>query len=122
MPPTMVRPKVVRAIGYARSATNNNAFLMRQIASIRRFCTQKNYKLLAEYSDNATAGQEHSPHQSLNDMLEDMRLGNYDVVVVVRPDRLSRDYAFYQRLIREMREMGVTVEFTHDEVQGSPWD
>ncbi len=118
----MVRPKVVRAIGYARSATENTAFLMQQMACIRRYCAQKNYTLLAEYSDNASAGQEHSPHQSLNDMLEEMRLGNFDVIVVVRPDRLSRDYAFYQRLIREMREMGVTVEFTHDDVQGNPWD
>lgn len=81
-----------------------------------------NYRLLAEYSDNATAGQEHSPHQSLNDMLEDMRLGNFDVVMVVRPDRLSRDYAFDQRLLRDMREMGVTVEFTCDEVRSSAWD
>ncbi len=48
-------------------------------------------RLLAEYSDNATSGQEHSNHQALDDMLEERHLGNYDVLVVVRPDRLSRE-------------------------------
>ncbi len=76
-----------------------------------------NYRLLAEYSDNGTSGQEQSNHQALNDMLEEMRLGNYDVLVMMSADRLSRDYAFYQRLIRDMRAMGVAVEFTRD-VQG----
>ncbi len=118
----MVRSKVVRAVGYARSASDNNAFIMRQMASIRRYCMEVNYRLLAEFSDNHTGGQASSPHQALDDMLEEMRLQNYDILVLVRADRLSRDYAFYQRLIREMREMGVTVEFTHDEVQGGPWD
>ncbi len=77
-----------------------------------------NYRLLAEYSDNATGGQEHSNHQALDDMLEEMRLGNYDVLVMTSADRLSRDYAFYQRLIREMREMGVQVVYTRDDVTG----
>ncbi len=59
---TTIQPKTVRAVGYARSATSNAAYIMRQIASIRGFCTEMNYRLLAEYSDNATGGQEHSKH------------------------------------------------------------
>ncbi len=122
MPRTIVRPKVVRAVGYARSASDNNALIMRQMASIRRYCTEMNYRLLAEFSDNCTGGQASSPHQALDDMLEEMRLQNYDILLLVRADRLSRDYAYYQWLIREMREMEVAVEFTRDDVNGSPWD
>ncbi len=50
--------------------------------------------------------------------IEEIKLGNYDVLVMTSPDRLSRGYALHQRLIREMREMGVQVVYTHDDVTG----
>ncbi len=65
MSSTIVRPKTVRAVGYARSATTINTILMWQIASIRRFCTEMNYRLLAAYSDYETGRQEHNNHQAL---------------------------------------------------------
>lgn len=47
-----------------------------------------------------------------------MRLGNYDVLVMTSADRLSREYTFYQRSIRETRAMGVQVVYTRDDVAG----
>lgn len=72
---------------------------MRQIASVRRFCTNMNYQLLAEYSNSGTDGQEHRNCQALNNMLEEMRLGDFRYC-------FGRDYAFYQHLITETCELG----------------
>ena len=88
-----VATRTIRVCGYVRVSTRNQVqegnSLEEQEGAIQRYCTENEYELADLYIDAGISGRKvHRPE--FNKMLEAIREGRYDQVVVWRLDRAAR--------------------------------
>lgn len=87
----MSKDKVMVA-GYARVSTENqleNYSIQEQIERLQAYCTAKGWVLVKTYTDGGYSGG-NTNRPALQQMLESVRTGNIDIVLVYKLDRLSR--------------------------------
>jgi site-specific DNA recombinase len=109
----------LRAIGYLRVSTSGQAEhglgLEAQREAVRRYAAEQGYNLLEVVSEAASGGvrdgetlsYEHRP--VLLSLREQAKAGEYDVLLVAKLDRLSRDYPSLAVFERELQKVGVEV-------------
>jgi site-specific DNA recombinase len=86
-----------------------------QRAEFSRYCTERGYEPVAEYSDTEsgrTVGR-----ASYQQMIRDARTAAFDVIVVRFIDRFGRDEREILRRILELEELGVAVESIEEDVR-----
>lgn len=76
-----------------------------QIAQCVRFCEQKGYKIVGMYDDVISGAKASRPE--FNRLLEDMRRGSFDGIVVTKLDRMGRSLQHLLSLIEEFTSIGV---------------
>src|SRR5581483_8594204 len=120
----------LRAIGYLRVSTELQADkgmgLDVQRQRVREHAVAKGWELVDVVQEAASGGVqagelfswEHRP--VLLGLLERARAGDYDVLLVARLDRLSRDYATLTVLERMLQQHGVEVVSTAEENGDGP--
>lgn len=87
----MSKDKVMVA-GYARVSTDNqleNYSIQEQIERLQAFCAAKGWVLVKTYTDGGYSGGNIN-RPALQQMLESVRAGHIDIVLVYKLDRLSR--------------------------------
>ena len=88
-----------------------------QDASIRRYCEMNNLRLEDAYEDRGISGNElHRP--DLDRLLEHVRSGNVELVVVSHIDRLTRNGLHLKVLLDAFHEAGVRLVTTDDRFGG----
>ncbi len=97
--------RIIKAVGYARYSSDNQRqeSLDAQVRAIREYCERKNYLLTGTYEDAALTGTNDKREQFLK-MICDSKSGEFDVIIVHKLDRFSRDRydsAFYKRELRK---------------------
>lgn len=124
----MRRP--LRAIGYLRVSTAGQAErgmgLDSQRDRVREFARAKGYELADVVQEAASGGVrngeefswEHRP--VLLDLIDRAKAGEYDVLVVAKLDRLSRDYPTLAVLERRLQRHGVDVVSVAEENGDGP--
>ena len=95
----------LRAVGYARFSSDNQRqeSIDAQLRAIREYCNRKNYILINTYEDAALTGT-NDKREAFLKMITDSKQGAFDVVVVHKLDRFSRDRydsAYYKRELRK---------------------
>jgi len=93
-------------VGYARVSTQGQE-LDHQLSAIRRYCQYKEHILVNEYCDIGSGAKFTRPH--FQEMLEELRGGRYDAVVVQRLDRLGRRARDLVMVIDELEDRGIQV-------------
>jgi site-specific DNA recombinase len=125
---TTSRP--LRAIGYLRVSTSGQAEhglgLETQRQNVKRFAAEKGYELLEVVAEAASGGvrdgetlsYEHRP--VLLSLRERAKAGEFDVLLVAKLDRLSRDYPSLAIFERELQKVSVRVVSVAEENGDGP--
>lgn len=91
--------------GYIRVSTlEQNIAIQRE--AIKNFCTLKQWEY-KEYIDEGVSGAKDS-RPALNQLLEDMRKGLIDTIIVYKIDRLGRSIQHFLHLMEEFKNRNVS--------------
>jgi site-specific DNA recombinase len=120
----------LRAIAYLRVSTDVQAErgmgLAVQREKVKAWAEKKEFELLEIVQEAASGGVQNGEEFSwehrpvLLELMERAQRGEYDVLLVARLDRLSRDYATLIILERRLERCGVEVASTEEENGDSP--
>ena len=106
-----------RAVIYARTAASQERIdyaLLGQVKECEAYCIEHGYTLQGIYQDIGYSGSQ-CDRPMLNKLREGVKQERpekreFDVIVVVSIDRISREYAQAVIIIEELKQYGVTVE------------
>jgi site-specific DNA recombinase len=92
----------------------------RQRSQVLPYAAARGYSLVPEYVDEGIAGDEFDKREAFQRLLRDAQAGNFQVIVVDEPSRLSRQdpIDFIVKVLAPLREAGVRV----DTVSAGPLD
>ncbi|MGN7869423.1 recombinase family protein [Paracoccus sp. 22332] len=107
-----------KAVGYSRYSTDlqNERSIADQEALIRRHAAAQGLDLIRCYSDAAQSGASILGRDGLLQMLEDVRAGGIDVVIVEELDRLSRDMEDLAGIHKRLSFAGAEIRAVHEGV------
>ena len=100
----------VRAVLYARVCVDDGQNLTEQMETCRKHAQELGLNIVEELAEQGAGSG--SPNLSqLDRMLELARAGEFDVLVVRDPYRLSRELAKLLTIEKEVRRQGVQIEY-----------
>ena len=99
-----------RVAAYVRCSTKEQNVGIQE-REIRQFCERRGLELVTVYADEGVSGRKDS-RPSLNRMLVDARKGRFDMLVIVRLDRLARSLAHLAVLAGDFQAWGVSLVAT----------
>ena len=108
----------MRAAIYARYSSDLQS--VRSIEDQVRICAEKaetdGWSVVGVFSDRALSGANLSRRAGILDLLDNARLGKFDVVIVEALDRLSRDLEDIAGIYKRLAHEGVAI-FSWPKVQ-----
>lgn len=110
----------LRMVGYARVSTDEEKqlySLANQLDFFKEFAKLHNYKMVRLYTDEGISGKQLKKRDEFIRMLEDAKLGIFDVVVVKDVSRFSRNTVDLLTSVRKLRAMGINVLFVNNNLQ-----
>ena len=116
---------ILRAVGYRRVSTREQLdgfSLDAQANSIRRYASDRGWKLVNIYTDAGISAKKDSHRPQLARLMEDAKEGRFDVVVV---DKIDRFYRHLNRLLNaldQLNELKVTFVSVQEQIDFTmPW-
>ncbi|EFM09540.1 Resolvase domain protein [Paenibacillus curdlanolyticus YK9] len=112
---------MVRVAAYVRYSSDNqrDESLDAQIRAIEIYCKQNGYELIKVYADRAkTATSDKRPE--FQQMIEDSDKNLFDIVVVHKLDRFSRDKYDSTKYKRKLKVNGIKLLSVTENLDGSP--
>ena len=110
----MLTKDKVRAVYYSRVSTAEQALsgysLGAQHQIISEYCAKKGYELVGGYSDEGISGKTIEQRPQLQDLLEDCRNDEFDVVIIWKLSRLSRRLIDTLSIIEELNQNEIALE------------
>jgi DNA invertase Pin-like site-specific DNA recombinase len=105
--------KAVKAVSYLRVSgkgqVDGDGF-PRQRETIERYAKAAGLELVGEYRDEGVSGtKELEDRDGLSELLTRIRANGVRVVIVERADRIARDLLVSEVVLREFRDLGVSV-------------
>lgn len=117
----MLTKDKVRAVYYTRVSTVDQATsgysLGAQQKVIAEYCDKKGYQLIGGYSDEGISGKSIDQRPQLQDLLEDSRNDEFDVVVIWKSSRLSRSLIDTLSIIEELNQHEVALESVSEKME-----
>lgn len=77
-----------------------------QTIELRDYCKRQGWEIVKEYEDHAVSGAKHD-RPALDAMLADAKRGRFDIVAVIRIDRLARSVTHLLEILTLLRASGV---------------
>jgi site-specific DNA recombinase len=113
--------KNIKAAIYARVSTlvqmQHGLGITGQIETCKKLCEMKNYDVVKIYSDKGISGTvEGHDRDEFNKLLEDAKIGNFDVIVFYKLDRLGRKLSVIIHIIEELVKFKVKPIFVEDNI------
>ena len=108
-------------VAYARFSSDNQReeSIDAQLRAIKKYCADQNYILVDQYIDEARSATT-DDRPAFQQMMTDAAKNDWEVVIVHKLDRFSRDRydsAIYKKLLRDN---GVRIESVLEHLDGSP--
>jgi len=117
----MLTKDKVRAVYYTRVSTVDQAAsgysLGAQQKVIAEYRDKKGYQLIGGYSDEGISGKSIDQRPQLQDLLEDSRNDEFDVVVIWKSSRLSRSLIDTLSIIEELNQHEVALESVSEKME-----
>ena len=104
----------MQAVIYGRVSTKDQN-IESQLLSVRNYCVKNNINLYREYVDEGVSGSKNSRPQ-LNSMLQHMRDGSFDTILVYKLDRLGRSLKHLLDLLFEFRNRKIRLISVTDNI------
>lgn len=101
-------------VAYCRVSTEREEqleSLKNQREFFEKFARQSNHSLLKIYTDEGISGKQMKNRVSFMKMLNDARLGLFDIVAVKDVSRFARNTVDFLISVRELKELGIEVLF-----------
>ena len=118
--PIQQQPKRLRVAAYARVSTKSNEQLHSMSVQTEYYADliQKNpnWEFVGVYADEGISGTSLKHRAELNRLMEDCRAGMIDRVLVKSASRMARNTVDLLTLIRELKSIGVTVQFEKENI------
>ncbi len=95
-----------RVAAYLRVSTDNQTHDS-QRAELEDYCSRRNWANVQWFVDTASGAKQN--RSGLNDLMEQVRRGKIDTLVVFKLDRLARSLAHLAQLIAELQAHGVAL-------------
>jgi site-specific DNA recombinase len=77
-----------------------------QLTATREFCQRNSHEVIGEYIDNGFSGKRES-RPAFNRLLEDMRTGKINCIMVYKLDRIGRSLSHLLKLFEEFKKRNV---------------
>ena len=90
----------MKAVAYYRISTRDKQDTAMQKKAVRDYCERKNIELLKEYQDIGQSGKKES-RPDFDSMLNDLRVGLIDCIIVYKLDRIGRSLSHLIKLFEE---------------------
>ena len=100
----MKSEKIRKCVIYAR-VSKEELTLEHQINACKTFISQQMDKVIDIYSDKVSGTKSRRPE--LNRLLNDMRIGKFDLVVIWKLDRLGRSLQHLLRIVDEFKKYNI---------------
>lgn len=117
----MLTKDKVRAVYYTRVSTVDQAAsgysLGAQQKVIAEYCDKKGYQLIGGYSDEGISGKSIDQRPQIQDLLEDSRNDEFDVVIIWKLSRLSRSLIDTLSIIEELNRHEVALESVSEKME-----
>lgn len=111
---TVLEQKVVRAVGYIRVSTQEQAeegySLEAQQDLIRKHCEKEGKHLVTIYADKGISGKSTKDRIALEELLEESSQGAFDEVIVWKTSRLARNTLDLLQITKKLEENRVEVK------------
>ena len=116
---------ILRAVGYRRVSTREQLdgfSLDAQANSIRRYTSDRGWKLVNIYTDAGISAKKDSRRPQLARLMEDAKEGQFDVVVVDKIDRFYRHLNGLLNALDQLNELKVTFVSVQERIDfTTPW-
>ena len=112
---------IIRAVSYSRFSSNNQReeSIEAQQRYIYKYIGEKGYTPVGDYIDQALTGT-NIDRPAFKSMIEDARKGLFDVVIVHKMDRFSRDVFDTLSVQRELEKYNVRIESVIERFEDTP--
>ncbi len=112
---------MINAVGYCRFSSNNQReeSIDAQKRAIKYFSQQEGYNILRFYEDRAISGKTDN-RPSFQQMMEDVEKGEFEIVIVHKLDRFSRDAADAVNYEKRLKLHGVQLVSVMEKLDNSP--
>jgi DNA invertase Pin-like site-specific DNA recombinase len=104
----------IKAGLYLRVSTTDQTTLNQELELVK-YCSNNNFQVVKIYKDEGVSGSKTSRPQ-LDLMLQDMRSGLFEVIVVWKFDRLGRSTAHLLQVLEELKNKGVRLIATSQQI------
>ena len=113
---------MTRCVVYSRFSSNNQReeSIDAQLRASEEFASKKGYELVGHYSDKARSGTNSSKRSEFLRMIKDAEKGLFDVVIVHKLDRFSRDKYDSALYKRKLKQCGVRLVSVTEQLDDSP--
>ena len=119
MKTTQERLKVALYVRVSSEEQKQGHTIDSQITELRQFATQREWPVVALYSDEAWSGAALA-RPALDRLRDDARKDNFDAVLINDVDRLARDVTHLGIIKRDLERSGVQVIFRKIPAENSP--
>lgn len=112
---------IIRAVSYSRFSSHNQReeSIEAQQRYIYKYIAEKGYTPIGDYIDQALTGTNIN-RPAFKNMIEDARKGLFDVVIVHKMDRFSRDVFDTLSVQRELEKYNVRIESVIERFEDTP--
>ena len=113
---------MAKAAFYGRFSSNNQReeSIDAQLRATQEFAERNGYEIVATYSDRAKSGTNSSKRVEFLKMIKDAENGLFDVVIVHKLDRFSRDKYDSALYKRKLKQCGVRLISVTEQLNDSP--
>lgn len=101
---------------YAR-ASKSEQTTIQQVEQIKDYCNKNNIEIFKIYEENISGVKTSRPQ--LDSMLKDMRHKKFNVVIVLKYDRLGRSTIHLLQVLEELKNNGITLIATAQNIDTS---
>lgn len=113
----------MKAALYTRVSTmhqvEDGESLNAQKDALTKYCKSKGYDIYKLYSDEGISGKDTEHRPALNNMLKDMRKGEFGVIVITKLDRLSRNLIDTLLLREDIKNHNCLLESVNNDIGGN---
>lgn len=111
----------INAVGYCRFSSNNQReeSIDAQKRAIKYFAKQEGYNIIRFYEDKALSGKTDN-RPAFQQMMEDIAKKEFQVVIVHKLDRFSRDIADSMQYEKKLRQAGIDLISVMEKLDSTP--
>lgn len=114
--------EMIKAAFYGRfsSKLQSENSIDAQRMDIEKYAKKNNIVIVQEYIDRACSGRSLNGRPQINQMIKDSNLGLFDLVLVHKMDRLTRNTSDSINIQKELKENGVRLISIKEQFEDSP--